>query len=136
GPGTNLFSARRWPMAFDLVGVDDEKTLQKYEQLSAERKRLQEQGILPAWYTTPAWQVFKSKYAMPGEAGVRGRHETIARTLARHMKGREAEWESKFRSEMLDGILSPASPAFANTGTTRGLMVSCSGQYIGDSVDS
>lgn len=122
-------------MAFDLVGVDDEKTLQKYEQLSQERKRLQDHGVLPDWYTTAAWQVFKSKYAVAGEAAVRGRHETIAKTLARHMKGREQEWEEKFLREMWDGILSPASPALANTGTKRGLMVSCSGQYIGDSVN-
>lgn len=122
-------------MAFDLVGVADD-TLQKYEQLSAERKRLQAQGLLPEWYTTPAWQVFKSKYAVPGEEALLGRHRKIAKTLARHMKGREAEWEDKFFREMWDGVLSPASPALANTGTNRGLMVSCSGQYIGDSVDS
>lgn len=122
-------------MSFDPIGLDQD-TLHKFERLSAERKALQAKGDLPNWYTTQGWQMFKAKYAVVGEAAVRGRHRTIAKTLARHMVGREQEWEDKFFNEMWDGILSPASPALANTGTTRGLMVSCSGQKIGDDVDS
>lgn len=122
-------------MAFEITG-GEAATIQKFEQLSAERKALQAKGHLPEWYTTQAWQMFKNKYAVPGEDALLGRHRTIAKTLARHMKGREAEWEEKFFREMWDGVLSPASPALANTGTNRGMMVSCSGQYIGDSVES
>lgn len=110
--------------------------MSNYEKLSEERKHLQAMGQLPDWYTTTAWQMFKSKYGVDGEAAVYGRHRTIAKTLARHMKGREAEWEEKFFNEMWDGVLSPASPALANTGTNRGMGVSCSGQFVGDSVDS
>lgn len=122
-------------MAFEITGGADDATIQKFEQLSAERKHLQEIGHLPSWYTTQAWQMFKQKYAVPGEDAVRGRHRTIAKTLARHMKGREAEWEELFFNELWDGILSPSSPALANTGTDRGMMVACSGQVIDDSVD-
>lgn len=110
--------------------------LQMYERLSNERKLLQERGDLPSWYTTPGWQMFKEKYAFNGEAAVRGRHRTIAKTLSRHLKGREAEWEEKFFNELWAGILSPASPALSNTGTDRGMPVSCSGQLVGDAVDS
>jgi ribonucleoside-diphosphate reductase alpha chain len=110
--------------------------LQKYERLSLERKALQEKGHLPDWYTTPGWQMFKEKYAYPGEDAVRGRHRKIAQTLSRHLKGREAEWEEKFFKELWDGVLSPASPALSNTGTDRGMMVSCSGQFVGDSIES
>jgi ribonucleoside-diphosphate reductase alpha chain len=110
--------------------------LQQYERLSKERKLLQDNGDLPSWYTTPGWQMFKEKYAYKGEAAVRGRHRTIAKTLAQHMVGREAEWEEKFFKELWDGILSPASPSLANTGTDRGMPVSCSGQMVGDDVDS
>lgn len=122
-------------MSFEPTGVDQE-TLQKFERLSHERKELQSYGDLPHWYTTQGWQMFKSKYSVQGEAAVRGRHRTIAKTLARHMKGREEEWEEKFFNELWEGILSPASPALANTGTDRGMVVSCSGQVIGDDVDS
>ena len=33
----------------------------KYEFLSAERKRLQQQGLLPMFYQTGGWGLFKSK---------------------------------------------------------------------------
>lgn len=122
-------------MSFDPTGLDS-ATLHKFEQLSAERKELQAMGDLPLWYSTQGWQMFKSKYAVIGEAAVRGRHRTIAQTLSKHMVGFEQEWEDKFFREMWDGVLSPASPALSNTGTTRGLMVSCSGQKVDDDVDS
>ena len=119
---------------FDPVGIDAE-TLQKFEQLSVERKELQAKGHLPEWYTTQAWQVFKEKYQFSDELAVLGRHRKIAHTLAKHMVGREAEWEEKFFNEMWDGVLSPSTPALANTGTDRGMMVACSGQDVNDSVD-
>lgn len=109
--------------------------LDQYEALSQERKRLQELGHLPPWYITPGWQMAKEKYIVEGEDAILGRHRTIAKTLARHLKGREAEWEEKFFNLLWSGILSPASPALGNTGTTRGMVVSCSGQVVGDSVD-
>jgi len=121
-------------MAFEITG-GEEATIKKFEQLSAERKELQAKGHLPSWYTTQGWQMFKSKYMVAGENALKGRHQTIAKTLARHLKGREAEWEEKFFQLMWDGVLSPASPALANTGTNRGMMVSCSGQVVGDGVD-
>ena len=122
-------------MSFNPVGIDAEN-LQKFERLSAERKALQAAGLLPQWYTTAGWQMFKDGYMVEGEKDVWGRHRTIAKTLARHMKGREAEWEQKFFDLLWEGRLSPASPALGNTGTKRGMTVSCSGQVVGDSVDS
>lgn len=122
-------------MSFTPTGLDTE-TLSKFEALSAERKHLQSIGHLPSWYTTASWQMFKKSYAVPGEDALLGRHRRIAKTLAKHMIGREAEWEELFFNEMWNGILSPASPALANTGTNRGMMVSCSGQFVGDDVDS
>src|SRR5690554_7117539 len=106
-----------------------------YEQLSLERKAGQEKGWFPAWYTTQAYQMFQAKYAVEGEEGPKGRHRTIARTLARHMPNPDA-WEDAFFTIMWEGWFSPASPVLANTGTDRGLMVSCSGQFVGDSIDS
>ena len=122
-------------MSFEPTGLD-QATLHKFERLSIERKELQAMGDLPLWYSTQGWQMFKSKYAVVGEAAVRGRHRTIAKTLAKHMIGEEELWEQSFFQEMWEGVLSPASPALSNTGTTRGLMVSCSGQKVEDDVDS
>ena len=122
-------------MSFNPVGIDAEN-LQKFERLSAERKALQAVNLLPEWYTTQAWQMFKDGYIVESEGSVFARHTVIAMTLARHMKGREREWELKFFDLIWEGRLSPASPALGNTGTKRGMGVSCSGQVVGDSVDS
>ncbi len=107
-----------------------------YEELSLERKALQEKGWLPDWYTTFSWQMFKSKYAYGGEEGAKGRWRTIAKTLSAHAPGDASEWEDKFCQLLWKGWLSPASPVLSNTGTDRGLNVSCSGGVVGDSVDS
>ena len=119
-------------MSFNVIS--DAETKRKFEALSDERKELQKLGHLPEWYTTQAWQMFKKSYSVEGELAVLGRHRTIAKTLARHLGKHAAEYEEKFFHELWNGILSPASPALANTGTKRGMVVSCSGQVIGDSV--
>ncbi len=114
----------------------DANAHEDFEALSAERKKLQAEGSLPEWYTTQAWQMFKSKYMVEGEDFLRGRHMKIAATLSQHLPQRyRAEYKKKFFNEMWDGILSPASPALGNTGTNRGMMVSCSGQVVDDSVE-
>jgi len=109
---------------------------QSFEELSTERKDLQSKGLVPDWFTTQSWQMFKSKYAVAGEVGVIGRHKTIAKTLSQYMVGKEVEWEEKFFNLLWKGWLSPATPVLSNCGTDRGLTVSCSGQYVADSVDS
>ena len=109
----------------------------QYEILSQERKSLQQQGLVPEWYSTQSWQMFKSRYMVNGEKGVKERFENIAKQLARHLPVKyRMEYTNLFFNLMWKGILSPSSPVLANTATDRGCSVSCSGQYIGDSVDS
>ncbi|HHU94062.1 MAG TPA: hypothetical protein GXX62_03100, partial [Alcaligenaceae bacterium] len=122
-------------MSFKESGISEDQ-VQMFEQLSAERKRLQEMGHLPDWYITQGWQLFKEKYQYKDEPALLGRHRTIAKTLAQYMVGEEEKWEELFFNELWNGILSPATPALSNTGTDRGMNVSCSGQFIGDSVVS
>ncbi|WP_269901966.1 ribonucleotide reductase N-terminal alpha domain-containing protein [Paenalcaligenes faecalis] len=122
-------------MSFRQSGISEDK-VQMFEQLSAERKHLQDIGHLPDWYITQGWQLFKEKYQYKDEPGLLGRHRTIAKTLAQYMVGEEEKWEELFFNELWNGILSPATPALSNTGTDRGMNVSCSGQFIGDSVVS
>lgn len=121
-------------MSFQAITTDAE-TKKKWDELSEERKKLQHEGYLPTWYTTQAWQMFKKSYSVSGELALLGRHRTIAKTLSRHLGKYAAEYEQLFFNELWNGILSPASPALANTGTTRGMVVSCSGQQVDDSVD-
>jgi ribonucleotide reductase alpha subunit len=109
-----------------------------YERLSAERKALQKQGRIPEWYLTGSWSMFKNKYLYQAD-DVRSQFRRIATTAAKHLIDvgistvQEAQY--KFMSLMWRGVLSPSTPVLANTGTERGLPVSCQGSYIGDSID-
>ena len=105
----------------------------KYEFLSAERKRLQQQGLLPNWYQTGGWALFKSKY-MEGSTSFKNRVEQIAATAAKHAPKDGVDWYEKFFEVIWNGWLSPSTPTLANLGTNKGMPVACSGQYIGDSV--
>lgn len=102
------------------------------DKLSLERKKLQEDGLLPAWYSTGGWQLFKSRYLWADTP--RQQYETIANTLAKHTDDPDT-WSEKFFQILWNGWLSPSTPVLANTGTSRGLPVSCSGGYVPDSVD-
>jgi ribonucleoside-diphosphate reductase alpha chain len=107
----------------------------KRDFLSAERKRLQKEGLLPDWYTTDAWGLFKSKY-MEGSSSFKDRVETIAKVAAKHGPNDGNDWAAEFFNVIWKGWLSPSTPCLANLGTNKGMSVACSGQYIGDSVAS
>ncbi len=104
------------------------------ESLSEERKKLQKEGKLPEWFTTDGYSLFKQKYQVEGEESFYGRAKTIAKTAAQYSPNPEL-YEGKFFDLIWNGWLSCSTPVLANTGTNKGMSVSCSGQYVGDSVD-
>lgn len=110
-----------------------------FEELSDERKELQEEGFLPEWFTTLGWQLFKDKYLYDAK-GFKDQAERIANTLAQHAPTYPSflteynNWEEAFYETIWSGDLALATPVAANTGTDRGCSVSCSGGYVGDSV--
>lgn len=108
-----------------------------YSKLSQERKELQEKGLLPEWFSTSGWQLFKGKYLYDTEEAAFGQYKRIAKTAAKHLEGTELHEgaEDKFFHLLWNGWLSPSTPVLANMGTDRGLPVSCSGGYIEDSID-
>lgn len=109
-----------------------------YKALSEERKELQEQGLVPMWYSTSGYQMFKEKYEYETNGrSVRGQFERIAKTAAKHLKGTslEKDAETAFFDLLWKGWLSPSTPVLANMGTNRGMPVSCSGGVVGDSID-
>lgn len=109
-----------------------------YERLSAERKSLQRQGRIPDWYLTGSWSMFKNKYLYQA-SDVREQFARIAKTAAKHLIDIDVatvqQAEEKFFSLMWRGVLSPATPVLSNTGTKRGLPVSCQGSYALDSIE-
>lgn len=109
-----------------------------YRKISQRRKEEQEAGLVPMWYSTAAAQIFYQKYEYEVHGrSVRGQFERIAKTAAKHLIG--TKWENvaeeKFFGLLWAGWLSPSTPVLANMGTNRGLPVSCSGGYTGDSIN-
>lgn len=105
-----------------------------YEELSQERKDLQDKGLLPEWYTTGGYQLLKKKYLSEGETPY-DRYRSVAKTAAQYTTDPET-WEEKFFNVMWRGWLSPATPVLSNMGTNKGCSVSCSGTYVGDNIYS
>lgn len=103
------------------------------EQLSKERKELQEAGELPEWFTTHGWQIFKQKYLYQA-TGLKDTYWRIARAAAKHLPNDQEQWAQRFFDIAWKGWLAFSTPVLANMGTDRGCPVSCSGQYVGDSV--
>jgi len=102
------------------------------DNLSEERKRLQEAGKLPDWFITQGWQMLKQKYLFEAE-GLDDTYLRIAKAAAKHMPEPD-KWQEKFYTILWNGWLACSTPVLANMGTTRGCPVSCSGQYVGDSL--
>lgn len=104
-----------------------------YNKLSKERKELQEAGLLPEFYTTSGWQLFKDKYL--NCTTPREQYERIAYTAALHTKNPDI-YKEIFFDLLWSGKLSPSTPVLTNMGGHYALPVSCGGNYTGDSIDS
>jgi len=105
-----------------------------YDELSKERKELQTIGKLPSWTTTPAWQLLKEKYTTDEYPDLYSIYKRISSSAARHMGADKEHYERVFFNLLWRGWLACSTPVIANMGTTRGCPVSCSGNFVGDSV--
>lgn len=108
-----------------------------YKEYGRERKKLQEEGRLPDWFTTAAWQMYKEKYVTEECPDIKTVYERIAKQAASRLPDTpkmKKEWEKKFFTLMWSGWLAPSTPVLANMGAGRGCPVSCSGGYVADSV--
>ena len=103
-----------------------------YDALSAERKKLQDAGEMPQSWSTGGWQLFKENYLYQATTP-KEQYQRIAKTLAVHTPDPD-KWSKVFFDLMWKGWLSPSTPVLANTGTSRGLPVSCAGNYVDDSI--
>lgn len=104
-----------------------------YEDLSTERKLLQDSGEMPIWMTTGGYQLLKDRYLMENQTP-KQRYRIIAHTAAQYLPDSN-QWEEKFFNLFWNGWLSPSTPVLSNMGTNKGMAVSCSGGYIEDSID-
>lgn len=112
--------------------------MSEFEKLSAERKQGVAAGLIPEWYTTQGWLMFKRKYAEFKGQSVTDRFINIAHELAevgeRMGAGSTNHLRARFYKLMWSGKLAPSTPVLCNVGTNRGHAVSCSGGMVGDSI--
>lgn len=106
-----------------------------YKELSEQRKKEQEEGGYPEWYSTGGYQMFKERYLYDAK-NFREQAERIANTAAKHLFHPELieEYSKRFFNMLWNGWLSPSTPVLANMGTNRGMPVSCSGTVVEDSI--
>lgn len=105
-----------------------------YEDLGEERKQLQLIGKLPSWFTTSGWQMLKEKYVTTEHPDLYSIYKRVSNSAAKHMGAERAYYEKAFFNIMWNGYLALSTPVLANMGTERGCPVSCSGNYVGDSI--
>jgi ribonucleoside-diphosphate reductase alpha chain len=113
---------------------------------SEARKKAQEAGEAPGWFTTAGFQMFMQRYSYQGES-VRDRYMSIAKAMAQHApkvypswwesdvytKGKT--WQDVFFQTLWDGFISPSTPLLGNGGIRhRGTTVSCAGSYLGNNL--
>lgn len=110
------------------------------------RKRLQEIGEAPEWYTTAGIQLFYEKYSFEEETP-KSRYESIAKAMAQHAPSVKPDWwetdsftkglswEEVFFKSLWEGFISPSTPLLANGGIRkRGTTVSCAGGNVGNNL--
>lgn len=107
-----------------------------YKDLSDKRKKSQEEGDTPVWYATGGYQMFLDKYLYQANS-IKEQFQRIAKTAAQYVKDKPEykDAEAKFFELFWNGWVSLSTPVLANMGTDRGLPVSCSGQFVEDSIE-
>jgi ribonucleoside-diphosphate reductase alpha chain len=86
----------------------------------------------PAWGNTEVYKkTISGGYLLPGESPKEA-YQRVANTVARRLY--KPELSEKFFEYIWKGWLNLASPVLSNTGTDRGLPISCFGIDVGDSI--
>ena len=100
-------------------------------------KKLQEiksENLAPQWMTEEAFQTLTNGYLTKEENYPNKRARKICKTVAQKLN--MPELEDKFYSFYEKRWLGFSSPVWANSGTTRGLPISCFSVHVDDSISS
>lgn len=100
-------------------------TAEELQQLKAENNA-------PEWLTEESYRMLRGTYLLQGETP-RDMWQRVSNSSAKHLG--KMELASKFFDLMWNNWLGLASPVAANTGTTRGLPISCFSLAVPDSID-
>ena len=93
---------------------------------------LKQAGLAPVWYTEESYKTVCGGYLCEGETPF-DMYKRVAKSAAAYIN--RPDLEDKFFDYMFNkNWLNPASPVLSNTGTDRGLNISCYGVDLEDSV--
>lgn len=95
---------------------------------------LKKNGEAPEWMDDAALETLVRGYLLPNETP-KGMYVRIAKSLSSYYTNPDY-WFDKFFNAMWSNWLCPSSPVLANSGTKRGLTVSCNTVHFADSVNS
>lgn len=95
-------------------------------------KELQNIGEAPLWMNEPSFKTLSKGYLLDNETP-RGMYLRVAKCVAAHLN--KPDLEVKFFDYMWKNWLCPATPILSNASTDRGLVISCFGETVPDSVD-
>jgi ribonucleoside-diphosphate reductase alpha chain len=97
-------------------------------------EKLKMAGEAPQWMTDDGFSTLLGGYLLPEETP-RGMYLRVAHAAAIHYDNWQY-WQDRFFDAMWNNWLCIASPIASNSGTDRGLPISCNSIHVGDSVDS
>lgn len=102
------------------------------ESIKEELKQLKLSGEAPEWLTWMSYAMLKESYLL--DKTPRERYSEIAKAAASYLPKNKDEWGKKFFELFWKGWLAASTPVMGNLGTNRGMSVSCSATYVGDTM--
>lgn len=95
-------------------------------------QELKDQSEAPEWMTIEGFQTLSKGYLLENETP-KGMWTRVSTAIAKYLK--RPDLQPKFFDAMWKGWLCLATPVAANSGTERGLPISCFSVHVPDSVD-
>jgi len=102
------------------------------ESIKTELKELKKTGEAPEWLTWMSYAMLKESYLL--DKTPRERYRAMAKAAADYLPEFNKKWEEKFFQLFWKGYLAASTPVMGNLGTNRGMAVSCSASYVGDTM--
>lgn len=96
---------------------------------------LKKEKEAPEWMDEFGLKTLENGYLSHEKETPRGMYERVAKALSSYYSN-ASYWEEKFFDVMWKNWLCPASPILSNSGTSRGLPISCNSIHVEDNLNS
>lgn len=104
--------------------------------MKTELESLKSQNKAPDWMTENGYLTLKEGYLLEGETP-RDMYQRVAESISSYLdKSDKEKMKERFFNYMWNNWLCPSTPILSNSGTNRGLPISCYTIDVDDSIDS